>query len=133
MPKIPGFGLVLCRLFGIATMAAAGLLAAQPTVKEALSLRPIQADVDYDIPDAKTYEQCKIALVKEGKATGWAVTGPAGQTLRRFMDIDGVKDAKGETTVDEAEAPTVDEKRAVVHERGQAAARDMRDSTKSED
>jgi hypothetical protein len=33
MPKIPGFGLARCRLFGIAAMAAAGLLAAQPTVK----------------------------------------------------------------------------------------------------
>ena len=75
--------------------------AAQPSIKAALSLRPLQADVDYEIPDAKTYDQCKIALVKEGKATGWVVTGPAGQALRRFMDVDGVKDAKGETSVDE--------------------------------
>jgi hypothetical protein len=75
--------------------------AAQPSVKAALALRPQQADVDYDTPDGKTYDQCKIALHKEGKATGWVVTGPAGQSLRRFMDVDGVKDAKGETSVDE--------------------------------
>jgi hypothetical protein len=75
--------------------------AAQPSVKEALSLRPVQADVDYDTPDAKSYDQCKVTLVQEGKATGWVVTGPAGQALRRFMDVDGVKNSKGETTVDE--------------------------------
>jgi hypothetical protein len=75
--------------------------AAQPSIKAALGLRPLQADVEYDIPEPKTYDQCKIELVKQGKATGWVVTGPAGQALRRFMDVDGVKDAKGETSVDE--------------------------------
>ncbi|MBI3865262.1 MAG: redoxin domain-containing protein [Planctomycetia bacterium] len=78
-----------------------GAAQAQVTVKAALSLRPQQPDVDYDTPDAKTLDQCKVALVKEGKATGWIVTGPGGQALRKFMDIDGVKDDKGETTVDE--------------------------------
>ena len=60
-----------------------------PSIKAALALRPAQADVEYDIPDAKTHDQCKVTLVKEGKATGWIVTGPAGQPLRRFMDSDG--------------------------------------------
>ena len=60
-----------------------------PSIKAALTLRPQQADVDYDVPDVKTYDQCKVTLAKDGKATGWIVSGPAGQPLRRFMDSDG--------------------------------------------
>ena len=60
-----------------------------PSVKTALALRPSQADVDYDVPEAKTVDQCKVTLVKEGKASGWIVSGAAGQPLRRFMDSDG--------------------------------------------
>jgi hypothetical protein len=60
-----------------------------PTVKQALGVPPHNPDVDYDTPDPKTFEQCKISPVHEGKATGWLVTGPAGQPLRRFMDTDG--------------------------------------------
>jgi hypothetical protein len=82
-------------------LAMSTAVAAPPSPKAALSLRPVQADVDYDTPDAKTIEQCKVTLVNEGKATGWMVTGPGGQALRRFMDVDGVKDARGETSVDE--------------------------------
>ncbi|MBS0261848.1 MAG: TlpA family protein disulfide reductase [Planctomycetes bacterium] len=85
---------------GFCLLAPASALA-QPSVEEALKLRPVQADVDYETPDAKSIAQCKIKLVTEGKGTGWIVTGPAGQPLRRFMDIDGVKNARGETTVDE--------------------------------
>src|SRR5205814_855093 len=67
------------------------MLGADPpiTVEKALALRPQQSDVEYDIPDPKTYDQCKIAPLQDGKATGWIVTGPAGQPLRRFMDTDG--------------------------------------------
>ncbi|HEY2252105.1 MAG TPA: redoxin domain-containing protein [Planctomycetaceae bacterium] len=63
-----------------------------PSVKTALGLKPLQADVDYDIPDAKSIEQCKVSLAKDpnnSKASGWLVSGPAGQPLRRFMDSDG--------------------------------------------
>ncbi len=60
-----------------------------PSVKTALGLKPLQADVEYDVPDVKTIEQCKVTLAKEGKASGWIVSGAAGQPLRRFMDSDG--------------------------------------------
>lgn len=83
--------------------------AAQPSAKAALSLRPVQTDVEYDTPDAKTLDQCKVVpldkdgkpLGKDGKTVGWLVTGPGGQSLRRFMDLDGAKDAKNETSIDE--------------------------------
>jgi len=75
----------------ILSLSATGMVLAAdpPTVKQALSVQPHNSDVDYEIPDPKTYDQCKIGAHKEGKATGWIVTGPAGQTLRRFMDTNG--------------------------------------------
>src|SRR4029077_3468787 len=48
--------------------------------------------VEYEMPDAKKIEQCKVTLVpptKDSKASGWIVIGPTGQPLRRFMDNDG--------------------------------------------
>jgi len=60
-----------------------------PTVKQALASQPQNSDVEIDVPDPKTYDQCKVTLVREGKATGWIVAGPAGQPLRRFMDTNG--------------------------------------------
>ena len=68
-----------------------------------------------------------------------AAADPRADELRRKLDeskplVDEREEFEaGETTVDEAEAPTLDEKRAAVHERGHSAVRDMRDSTKSED
>jgi hypothetical protein len=68
-----------------------------------------------------------------------AAADPRADELRRKLDeskplVDEREEFEaGETTVDDAEAPTLDEKRAAVHERGQSAVRDMRDSPKSED
>ena len=69
-----------------------------------------------------------------------AAADPRADELRRKLDeskplVDEREEFEaGETTVDEADAPTLDEKRAAVHEHGQAAVRDMRgDSTKSKD
>jgi hypothetical protein len=65
------------------------LAADPPTIKQALGVQPHHSDVDFDNPDPKTYDQCKVAAHKEGKASGWLVTGPEGQPLRRFMDTNG--------------------------------------------
>lgn len=74
--------------------APVGWAAEAPTPEQVFTkYRPQHGDVEYDIPEPKTYKQCAVKLVKEGKATGWLVTGPAGQTLRRFMDTDGDGDA----------------------------------------
>jgi thiol-disulfide isomerase/thioredoxin len=54
-----------------------------------MSFRPIQRDVDYEIPDEKSQAACKVTVVRDGKASGWVVVGPAGQMLRRFMDTNG--------------------------------------------
>jgi len=85
---------LLAAMTGVLVLASPGRAADAPSVKTALGLRPQQADVEYDMPDvkaldAKTLEQCKVTLAKDGKASGWIVNGPAGQPLRRFMDSDG--------------------------------------------
>lgn len=59
---------------------------APPVEQVFAKYRPQNGDVEYDIPDPKTYKQCNVRLAEEGKMTGWVVTGPAGQILRRFMD-----------------------------------------------
>jgi hypothetical protein len=57
---------------------------------------------------------------------------PRADELRRKLDeskplVDERDEFEsGETAVDEAESATLEEKRAAVHERGQAAAREMR-------
>jgi thiol-disulfide isomerase/thioredoxin len=64
-------------------------LAAKPSAKDALDLRPVQKDVEYDIPDAKEIEKCSVEVIKVGGFTGYAVTTDSGQLLRRFLDTNG--------------------------------------------
>ena len=71
-------------------LASAPAFAAEaPSPKQALSLRPVQRDVEIETPDARAAEQCKITLEKHGKSSDWVVTGPEGQILRRFADSNG--------------------------------------------
>ncbi len=60
-----------------------------PSTKLALSFKPKQSDVEYDIPKQADHAKCKVTVVRKGKASGWVVMGPGGETLRRFMDTDG--------------------------------------------
>jgi hypothetical protein len=89
IPPAPGAFVVALLPTTILLAASVALAADPPSVKQALGVAPHHTDVEIDTPDAKTYDQCKIAPVQEGKATGWLVLGPAGQPLRRFMDTDG--------------------------------------------
>lgn len=77
-----GLGLMCC---AVSQVRAAD----PPPVKLAMSFRPIHGEVDYDIPDEKSQANCKVTVVRDGKASGWVVVGPAGQMLRRFMDTNG--------------------------------------------
>lgn len=62
---------------------------ADPTAEQALKLVPIQKGVHYDTPEEKDLPKCSVKAVKEDKLTGWAVFGPAGEPLRRFLDTNG--------------------------------------------
>jgi len=50
--------------------------------------RPTQS-VEVETPDKAEWAKCKIETVKIGKGSGYVVTGPLGQVLRRFIDLDG--------------------------------------------
>ena len=36
-------------------------------------MKPVQADVDYDIPNTDIERDCKLEVVKQGKASGWVL------------------------------------------------------------
>ena len=59
---------------------------AAPTAKQALQLKPVQADVRYDIPDADAARQCTVRSIKTKKLRGWEVLDANGTVLRRFLD-----------------------------------------------
>ncbi|MBI5760139.1 MAG: thioredoxin, partial [Planctomycetales bacterium] len=81
--------LVIATVWMVGSLPTSAVAADSPDPKVVFAFRPMQADVTYDIPDAKTIPQCKVSVVREGKASGWVVTSPQGQILRRFMDTNG--------------------------------------------
>lgn len=60
--------------------------AQSPTVEDALSLKPIQSNVEYERPGSDAISRCKIEPLSENGWTGWVVYGSDGRTLRRFAD-----------------------------------------------
>lgn len=80
--------LLLPASFAATLLFATHAPAATPTAEQALELKPIQADVDFERPAKADVPQCSVEIDKEkkGNSSGWIVRGPAGQTLRRFLD-----------------------------------------------
>src|SRR5688500_10439593 len=66
--------------------AAQPALAAAPTDAQALSLTPIQKDVDYDKPTDDEAAKCTIKSEKLGGKTGWVVRTQNDEILRNFID-----------------------------------------------
>ena len=60
--------------------------AASPSVKDALSLKPVQRGIDYQQPTAAEAGNCSIKSEKEGKVSGWVVRDSTRRLLRRFLD-----------------------------------------------
>lgn len=54
-----------------------------------LGYQPTQKDVEVETPEATDIQKCELKVEQEGKGSGWALYGPQGQLLRRFMDTDG--------------------------------------------
>ncbi len=69
-------------LFGSAVVARA----ANPSAADALKLKPVQADVDFDTPTEAEAEKCTIVPYQRGQTSGWEVRDPDGRVLRRFLD-----------------------------------------------
>lgn len=89
MPPHARLTWILCAFFAASGWAVPWARAATPTAEQALTLKPVQADVDYDQPTAEEAKQCTIKAEKEGQQTGWVVRDPSGRILRRFVDTDG--------------------------------------------
>ncbi len=62
---------------------------ANPTAKDALRFKPVQSDIEYDIPASATVASCTINAEKDKRRTGWVVRDPNGRILRRFVDTNG--------------------------------------------
>jgi thiol-disulfide isomerase/thioredoxin len=61
-------------------------MAQSPTAAEALKLKPVQRDVDFDLPAEKDLAKCTIKAERINGHTGWIVRDPNGQMLREFVD-----------------------------------------------
>lgn len=78
-------------LAAAASLAAPGFAAGAdaPTPDVALKYVPTQRGVEVDTPDKGDYAKCEVKVERKGKTSGWAVYGPQGQLLRRFIDTNG--------------------------------------------
>ena len=91
MPSQP-FKLALLTAF-VFSATAQPSLAADPSAKDALSdaISPVQKNIQYTQVDEKDIPDCKVENIKEDGWAGWVVTGPNGETLRRFADTNNDK------------------------------------------
>lgn len=82
--------LVLC--LGVTVSATLGTAEAAGTKvspAQALGLRPIQADVEFDTPAEADMAKCSVQVKSEPGLAGWLVLDQGGQLLRRFLDTNG--------------------------------------------
>lgn len=70
-------------------LAAQSAAHAAPTAQQALQLKPVQEEVEYDQPSGAEMSKCTIKVDKQGKKTGWVVQDDAGRILRYFADTNG--------------------------------------------
>lgn len=87
--------LVVIRRVALA-MAVSGLgmpiaWAATPAAKDALKLKPLQKDVEYQSPPESETEDCRVLDITEDGMTGWIVQSADGVRLRKFADTNGDK------------------------------------------
>lgn len=73
-------------VWGITCAKEAFAAAEVPSVKRALSFRPVQKQVEYAIPKPEEYGKCQVKVERQGKSSGWVVLGPNGEILRRYVD-----------------------------------------------
>lgn len=83
--------IVFTALFVSAT-AISTAAAAEPTLDYALSLKPTQPGLKYDIPSEKERAGLAVKTISGIGGTGWVVVNESGQLLRRFVDTN--KDGK---------------------------------------
>ncbi len=78
--------LSLSLVSGALAIAMSSPAAAQPSVTEALTLKPMQKSIEIDTPTGAEAKQCTIAGEDIGDVTAWVVRGASGEMLRQFVD-----------------------------------------------
>ena len=76
-------------LVSLTALLAVGLEAGaadKPSVEQALKLRPIQTNVEYDIPTRAEAAKSTLTVESVGKHSGWTVRNEDRVLLRRFID-----------------------------------------------
>lgn len=77
-------------LFALLLCISPGLFAQEVGPQAILGYQPTHVDdVQIETPQGPEVQQCKVNVEQEGKRSGYALIGPQGQLLRRFMDTDG--------------------------------------------
>lgn len=73
----------------VGSLAFGAFAAAQgPTVEQAFGLKPLQAEVRYDIPGEAEIAGCGIESAKLKRGSEWVVRDASGRVWRRFQDTD---------------------------------------------
>ena len=57
-----------------------------PTAEQALQLKPMQKEVEYDRPAGSELKQCRVSAEELSGTSAWVVRGAGGEVLRRFVD-----------------------------------------------
>ena len=74
---------------------SAGVSAAQEIAATAENILkgfvPRQRDVEFETPKPTEFAKCAVKVERFGKGSGWVVTGPNGQVLRRIVDTDALE------------------------------------------
>ncbi len=77
---------VICAAMATCLSTSIHTMAAEPSPEQALRLRPIQQDVDFDTPTGNELQGCSVRANSEAGRAGWYVYNTGGQLLRRFLD-----------------------------------------------
>jgi thiol-disulfide isomerase/thioredoxin len=71
------------------SLGVAEAAGAKVTPAQALGLRPIQSDLEFDTPAEADMAKCSVQVKSDGGVSGWLVLDQGGQLLRRFLDTNG--------------------------------------------
>ncbi len=86
MARHPQKWSVAALLVALGPLSPLAAPAATPPVSEALKLKPVQNQIDYDVPDKAAVEKCTLEPFKLDKLSGWEVRDGDGNVLRRYLD-----------------------------------------------
>ena len=73
-------------MVAVCQLAGHAVGAASPSVADALKVKPLQVEVEYDTPDEAAFATCVLKTLQDKRITGYELRDAAGNVLRRFLD-----------------------------------------------